>query len=283
MSEQPAAPAIIEAITPQVINEGATFGPFDLKKFIASPDVIGGPIRFKAELVSGSPLPKGLICMTDGTINGIPAPGTYGTYEVVITAENDSKIPFVTQFELIIKSRPSLDTPADFGNYKSKVWEALMKNLPLPELTDAVNRPITAMELYYLLQRFGVLTIWDVYNLEMPQEKTLLTLEGASKHYNIYDRGSCIVGAPKDLYSHDRTSEDALMTSRAMAREVYKRNWTVELAGFNKMIRGAWVELQHLGDKHGRHLDVLHFTPTVEDMRIYSEEARAIVAAGLGR
>jgi hypothetical protein len=77
--------------------------------------------------------------------------------------------------------------------------------------------------------------------------------------------------------------EDALITSRVMAREVYNRGWTIELSGFNKMVRGAWVELQHLGDKHGRHIDILRYDPSTDDMRIYTEQAKAFAASsGMG-
>lgn len=240
---------------------------------------MSGPVTYSAELSAGTPLPEGIACTADGVLTGIPVANTEGVYEIVITANNASKIPFTTKFQLTIKSKMSADV---FTNFKSQVWDALLKNLPVPELADILNRPISAVELYYLLQRFGVLTIWDVYNLEVPGEKVLLNLEGASQHYNIYDRGSCIVGAPKELFSHERTLEDALMTARAMAREVYKRNWTIELAGFNKMIRGAWVELQHLGNKNNRHIDILRYHPSQEDLRIYAEQVRAADMKAVG-
>lgn len=281
MAQQPGAPVLVKAIPSQIVNEGATFGPLNLDDFIQSSSEMSGAIQFQAELANGDPLVKGLICTRDGMLSGIPAVGTQGNYDVIIIAKNDAPTPFTTKFSLTIKERAAMDTDM-FGGYKTKVWEALIKNLPIPDMGELLNRPVSAVELYYLLQRFGVLTVWDVYNLEMPTGKKLLQLEGMSKHYNVYDRGSCIVGAPKDLFSYERTLEDALQTSRAIAREVYKRNWTVELSGFNKMIRGAWVELQLLGDKNGKHLDVLHFSPSADDLRIYAEKARAVAAASLG-
>lgn len=170
----------------------------------------------------------------------------------------------------------------NLNDLKQKVWEAAKENLPLPEMHEIFSREISAAELYYLLQRFAVLTIWDVYNLDVPGEKQLLQLEGVSKHYNIFDRGSCLVGAPKDLFTYDRTLADALQTAQVMAREAYNRNWTIELSGFNKMIRAAWVELQHLSDLKGRPIDILHFNPSTEDIRIYTEQSRARVAKEMG-
>lgn len=281
MDDQSSSPTLRKSIPSQVVNEGASFGPLNLNDFIQSPTEDDNPIRFRAELADGSPLPKGLICTPDGLLRGIPSSNTQGTYEVIITAEHDPGIPFTAQFQLTIKSRPVIETTEFIEIPKSQIWEALLKNIPMPELSEILERPITAVELYYLLQRFAVLTIWDVYNLDAPSEKTLLNLEGMNPYYNIYDRGSCIVGAPKDLFDHRRTLEDALHTARVMAREVYKRNWTIELSGFNKMIRAAWVELQIIGDRQGRHLDILRYDPSQEDMRIYSEKIKVMATLGM--
>ncbi len=271
--DQPNSPTLLKSIPSQIVNEGASFGPLNLNDFI---DTFGSNVRFQAVLSTGNSLPKGLICTQDGIISGIAGQGTAGSYEVIVTAENDSSIPFATQFLFTIKPGLAVEKAEFFDGVKAQVWEALLKDLPVPDLGDILNRPISAVEIFYLLQRFAVLTIWDVYNLEMPAEKKLLQLEDMSPHYNIYDRGSCIVGAPKDLFNHERTLEDALQTARVMAREVYKRNWTVELSGFNKMIRGSWCEFQLLGDKHGSHLDILRYDPTADDMKIYTEKASAM-------
>jgi hypothetical protein len=167
---------------------------------------------------------------------------------------------------------PETPSTPPFGpNYltelKKQVWEALGTNQASPQF-DPMTRDISPTEIYYLLQRWATVAIWDVYNLEPAGEKTLITLPGASPHYNIYDRGSCIVGAPKELFSYNRNLEDGLMTARAMADEVYRRGWTVELAGFNKLVRAAWVELQANGKKSGKYIEVLHFTPTLNDLKL---------------
>ncbi|MHB1948397.1 MAG: Ig domain-containing protein [Gammaproteobacteria bacterium] len=267
-------PVLVKPIPPQIVNEGAAFGPFNLKEYIESPDADSGTIRFMAELTTGAPLPKGLICTSEGIVSGIPAQGTMGTYDVLAVAENLSGIPFTAEFKLTIKERLTLETKEFLGDIKSRIWEALGKDLPIPEMGELLNRPVTAIEIYYLLQRWATLTIWDVYNLDSPGEKKLLTLEGCSSHYNIYDRGSCIIGAPKDLYSNERTLEDALQTSRAMAREVYNRGWVIEFAGFDKMVRAAWVELRHLSDKFGKEIEILHYVPTTDDLRIYTVQSQ---------
>lgn len=267
---EPEQPILVKPISPQIINEGAAYGPFNLNDYIQSTNKEGGVIRFQAEIKDGRSLPQGLICTESGYLSGIPAAGTQGEYTIVIVAENESHIPFTTEFQFTIKERIAMETADLYSELKSRVWEALGKDLPIPDIGELLERPITAVEVYYLLQRYATLTIWDVYNLDPPSEKQLIQVEGISKHYNIYDRGSCFVAAPKDLFSHERTLEDALQTSRALAREIYNRGWVIEFAGFDKMVRAAWIELQLLGDKHGKQLEILHYTPSEEDLRIYA-------------
>lgn len=270
-----AAPVKLNEIPPQVINERASYGPFPIKDYIKAEDA--SPIKFSASLVSGEPLPKGLICTEDGILTGIPAKGTEGVYEFLITASNDDgsldiTLPFTIQPTMTDNAAGYID------QLKSQVWEALEQNLPIPELSDMYAREITAADIYYLLQRWGVIIIWDAFNLEPAAGKTLLTLPNASPHYHVYDRGSCLVGAPVDLYSYDRTIEDGLQTARAMAAEVYKRNWTIEMAGVDKFTRAVWIEMQHLADQYGRKLEIINYTPSESDIKLYSTQ---VVTRGL--
>jgi len=271
-------PKLVKPIPAQVINEAGTFGPLDLKRFIQTSDPDSGALRFSALLESGTDLPTGLVCSVDGVISGSPIPGTAGEYTVEVTADNDSGVPLKTKFVLSIKTQIVLDDPLFLARFKAQVWESMGENLPIPEMAGIFNRPIMPIEIYYILQRFATLTIWDIYNLEPPGEKIPLKLEGCSKYYNVFDRGSCLIGAPKSLYSLERTLQDTLQTAKVVAREAYKRGWTIEFAGFNKMVRAAWVELQLLGDKHGNPLEILHYTPSNDDMRIYTAQARGMVS-----
>jgi len=269
MVDQSGSLRLKKPIPAQIVNEGAAFGPLNLNDFIQS----DSKMYIRAELADGQPLPKGLICTTEGMINGIPAAGTQGSYKVIVIAVNDEADELSVEFDFTIHSRMTMDDNNQlYKKLKAEIWEALGKNLPLPEMGDIFNRPITLNEIYYLLQRFAALTIWDVYNLDYPGEKKTLDLAGASKHYHVYDRGSCLVAAPKDLFSHERTLEDAMKTARAMAREVYKRGWVIEFAGFDKMVRAAWVELQILAEKHGKSLEILHYNPSPSDLKIVDAE-----------
>lgn len=275
------APVLVKPIPPQMVNEKAAYGPLNLKDFIKTPDS-DVPPRFQAEIKGGASLPKGLICTTDGILTGIPAQGTEGSYEIVLTAANDEgsfqvTVPFTIKAGLSVTSANYLD------QLKTQVWVALDQHLPIPDLAEMYERPITSLEIYYLLERYGILKIWDAFNLEPPGPLKELHLEDASPHYHVYDRGSQLVAAPKDLYSHERTLEDGLKTARAMAREVYKRNWTIELAGFDKMTRACWVELQHLADKFGHKLDVINFDPSLDDMKIYTTQVFDMSLRNRGR
>lgn len=263
------APIVIKPIPAQVINEGAAYGPFNLKDYIQ-----GESINFSAALDNGNALPTGMICTADGTLTGIPAKHSQGIYHVVITAEN-AEGSVDAEFDMTIKAGLT-DRPANyFDELKSQIWEAVGNNLPIPDLGELANRPISIVEYYYLLERWGILRVWDAFNLDPPGELHLLNLEGTSKHFNVYDRGSCIVAVPKDLFSHERTLLDGIVTAQAVAREVYKRGWTVELVGLDKYTRSAWLEIQHLGDQYGKQLEVINYQVSPQDVKLYTIQAQS--------
>jgi hypothetical protein len=266
----PALPVIAKPIPSVEALESGAFGPIDFNDYIKAPDNSKGSIKFFMELTDGEDLPQGLLCTTAGLFGGRPAVGTAGTYEVNLIARFNDEQPLFVQMVLSIKPGLVTDDPNHLNNLKNQVWAALGKNQPPPNFADALNRPVTATEIYYLLQQYASLSIWDVYNLEPPGEKILLSLDNSSPYYNIYDRGSCLVGAPKDLFSFQRTLADALQTARVMAQEVFKRGWTIEFSGFNKMAKAAWVEIQLQQDIQGRPMEILHYSPTQNDLKLYA-------------
>lgn len=264
------APVLVKAIPSQIVNERAAYGPFDLKEFIQVTEG-SDPAKFHAVLSTGAALPVGLICTEDGLLTGIPGKDTQGSYEFIITAQNaagalDARISFTI--------KPSLATSGDsyLDDIKAQVWEALGQNLPIPSFDEINDRPVVPGDVYYLLERWGTLTMWNVMNLDPASNKTLLHLEGASPHYEVYDCVSCLIMAPKDLFSHERTLEDALQTARAMAREIYKRDWTVQMAGFDKFVSAAWVEIQLLGRQYGKQIEVINFSPSSTDAKLYTDK-----------
>jgi len=261
-----------------VINEGAAYKPFDLKEFIQIPDP-RSQVRFQAGLEDGRPLPQGLICTSEGVLSGIPAKGTEGSYIVLIKAQDIEGEELATQFNLTINPVKIVQQQDLLRDLKAQVWEAVGKDQPLPVMPDLggiFNWPITPFDVYYLLERFAYLTIWDAYNLDSPGKAKPLILKEASSHYQVFDRGSCLVASPKDLFTYARTQKDALITARALAEEVYNRGWTIEFSGFDKMVRAAWVRLQILGKQKGKFLEILHYTASPEDSMIYTKEIGAL-------
>lgn len=262
-----AEPVVISPIPPQVVNELAAFAPFDLKNYVQSP---GEVVTFSGGLSNGAALPKGLVLTGDGLLTGIPAKGTEGTYDIEVTASTPSG-SITAIFGMTIKQSLA-QTVESIDAIKSQVWDALNQQLPIDGIEAILNLPITKLDIYYLLERWGTLTVWDAFNLDPSSEKKLLQIQGLSEHYQIYDRGSSLIMAPKELFSHERTLNDGIQSSRALAREIYQRGWTIEMAGLDKYTHAAWVEFQHLGDKHGKRLEIINYTPSPEELRAYQTE-----------
>lgn len=300
-------PVIIDPIPDQVVNEKAYFGPLNLNQFIAAvkmvklekephemseeelaainadmeanpekyeEDLNADPVTFSAGLSSGDGLPDGFICTPEGEISGIAKEGTLGSHEIKITASNEAGSVEAT-FRLTVKETLAASTmdSSQIDLLKAEAWKALEGDLPLPDLQAIYERNISPIDVYYLLERWGTLTIYNAYDLNPPGEKKAIELPGVSKHYQVYDRGCCLVSVPKKLFSHERTLADALQTARVMAREVYKREWAVELIGFEKFTRAAWVEIQLQVDKHGKELEIINYNPTADDINLYTKEA----------
>jgi hypothetical protein len=273
MALKPEFFTLLKPIPPQIVNEGATYGPLNLNDFFAGPT----PLTFIAQLSDGRSLPAGLICTTRGILNGIAGVGTQSSYTVKITARDDAGDTLDCEFPLTIKEKIAMDPAQLFGQLKTEIWEALGKNQPLPAIDELLSRPISPLEIYNLLLRFATLTVWDAYNLDFPGEKQLLDLPDCSPHYFIYDRGSCLLAAPKSLYSFERTRADALQTAKAIAKEAYKRGWgAVELVSFDRMMEvSAWLRLKGLGDETGKPVEVLRFSPTPEELRAYTLQVQS--------
>jgi hypothetical protein len=269
--------SLAKPIPDQVINEGASYKPFDFKVFLTSAGALGS-LQFQADLADGQALPKGLICTQDGILSGIPAQGAEGSYRVRLKITDIEGGVLVTSFNLVIKPANVAQPHSLLRELKQQVWAAVGQGQPIPTMPDIdhlLGSSITAAEYYHLLERYAYLIIWDADNMSFPGELVKLNLMGASDKFQVYDRGSCIVASPKDLYTHDRTPHDALITSRAMAEEAFKRNWTIEFSGFDKMVRAACVRLHVLSAQHQRKVSILHYALQPDDMMIYSREVAA--------
>lgn len=266
-----AAPVLKNPIPAQAVSERAAFGPFDLSDFFEVSE--GNEVHYVAELAGGVGLPKGMICLDNGIVTGIPAKGTRGEYEILIKASNDEG-SLDTKFSLsILPAILDKNTQEYFEDLKQQVWQALDQNLPIPEFSDLIGRDVTPLEVYFLLERWAVIKIYNVADLAAPGTKQELKLEGMSDLYVAYDRGSCLVACPKDIFSGEHTLADGIKAAQALAREAYKRNWAVELIGFDKLTRAAWVEIQHLIETHKKPMDVVNYDPSTQDLQIYRQQS----------
>jgi hypothetical protein len=266
------APVLVKAIAPQVVNERASYGPFFLFDYIQAPDS-DKLLNFSAQLGSGAALPAGLVCLAEGVLVGIPAEGTTGHYDIIVTGSNEAG-ECEASISFTIKEGFATPVDTEIDKRKAEIWNALDKNLQLPEFAQLAAHEITALDIYYLLERYGVLIIWNANDLNPAADKKAIQLAGASEHYHVYDRGSSFIAAPKDLYTHERTLLDGLKTAQAMATELYKRNWTIEMAGYDKFTRAVWVEYQRLEDMHGKNLKVMHYSPSSNDLRLYQSQSQ---------
>lgn len=152
-----------------------------------------------------------------------------------------------------------------FTEEKLAIWEAILQGQSIPELKALIDRPITHQEIYYLLSRISYFVIWDANNSAPAGALKALALKSASEHFNVYDRGSCIVATPKQLFDHNRTLLHSVQTAQAMAREVFQRAWKVEFGGFDKMVRAAWVEFELLSQQFAKPVSYSYFNPTPQD------------------
>jgi hypothetical protein len=181
--------------------------------------------------------------------------------EVMLTEEEEQEL-FKTLKEEAEK------TAGQFTEEKQAIWQAILQGQTIPEIQSLMDRPITHQEIYYLLGRMAYFVIWDAHNPAPAGELYPLRLQGIEEHFNVYDRGSCIVATPKHLFDHNRTLLHAVNVSQAMAHEVFKRGWTVEFGGFDKMVRAAWVEFELLSEKYEKPVKYSYFNPSPHDVDI---------------
>ena len=106
---------------------------------------------------------------------------------------------------------------------KAKYWELFSEGLELPDIEELLTRKVTPDEVYYLLERYATLIIWNAEDLSPSKDGTVIEIEGASKHFNVYDFGNALVMTPVDLISSERTYNDALQTAIAMIHLEYHR------------------------------------------------------------
>ncbi len=179
--------------------------------------------------------------------------------QLILTAEEERELfnTLKEQEEKII---------GQFTEERQAMWQAVLDGQSIPEIESLLNRSVTHQEVYYLLARMAYFVIWDASNPAPAGKLYPLSLIATDKHFHIYDRGSCLVATPKHLFDHNRTLLHAVKVAQAMAHEVFKRGWTVEFGGFDKMVRAAWIELELLAQKHEKPVRYSYFNPSPHDL-----------------
>ncbi|MGD9152502.1 MAG: putative Ig domain-containing protein [Gammaproteobacteria bacterium] len=254
-----------EVIPSVAVNEGSEVTAIDLNDYINNPT--GEALRFTVELVGGGSLPAGINFSADGILSGIPQAGTARPlpYEITIVAFNPKVAPLVMHFKLTIYAAAGKIDYNDFKNY----WQNFAEGLALPDIEQLLTREITPLDIYYMLGRFATLIIWNADDLTSATKGVVIDIPQASKLFKVYDFSSAIVTSPSDLYDPNRGLKDAIQTAKAMIREIKRRNWNIELAGYDKMVTAAWVEVQHLNKATpGNPIKVYNYEPSLFDTEV---------------
>ena len=269
-------------------NEGIKFDDFDLNEYIKNP--ADEPTQFTVELADGGSLPKGLICSEEGVFGGTPEKGTARDlpYELLFIAQSENADLLVLSTTLKIlpgveeEKAEADDIEEEVGEEVSeediekrkkgktieKFWKSFTEGKSF-DLEEILTRDISPMDVYYLLGRFGTLTIWNSDDLSPAAKGYLIELDDSSSHYLVFDFKVALVATPKDLFDYDRTIDASLKTARAMTREIHKRAWNIEMAGFDKMVTAAWVEVQHLNRLgEGHKIEIHHYEPSAADYEV---------------
>lgn len=249
------------------VNQGSELAPINFNDYIDNP--IGEALRFSVELVGGGALPAGIIFSQDGVLSGKPQLGTANVlpYEMTIVAFHPAVSPLVMHCKLMIREVPGEMDVDEFKTY----WQKFADGLDLPDLEQLLTRQITPLDIYYLLGRFATLIIWNADDLTPADKGVMIDIPYSSKLFKVYDFKSALVASPKDLYDPKRGLGDAIQTAKAMVHEIGRRKWNIELAGYDKMVTAAWVEVQHVKKMaKGHAIKVYNYEPSLYDTEVLS-------------
>lgn len=296
-------PILVHPIPEQTATVGQPYE-LDITQHIQNPSGEKSLLFFSVTSEDGFPLPMGLYSTSEGRLRGIPKKESYRPqgYILYITVQNEAQGELVAAIRLMIEEAPELDevegainlseadkealeerllhdlfAEAEMVRDQKKVWSAIALEGVIPEIQTIFDRPVTSTEMYYMLERFAHIVLWDIDNLDKPGELRSIFLGGAShEHFFIYDRGSCLEATPKKLFDHARSLQHGIDTAKAIAREAFARGWRVEFGGFDKMVRAAWVEMQCLAQKHQRGEHDTYYFPSAQDIELLQQEQQKL-------
>ncbi len=269
-------PKLLEEFLEFSLQAGSEITSIDLKKSIDNPSNIS--LKFSAELSLGGAMPENLTCSEDGVISGILARNTAALlpHSVSVVAEGEAIEPLAFDIYLYIVAAEGAEAeeaeelqPAELEfdlEQFDQYWKAFNDKLDLPDLEELLTRQITKRDIYYFINKFATLTVWNADDYRPADVGELISIQGESEHFMVYNFDVALVATPKDLYSTSRTMGDALQTARSMVQEAYKRKWNVELAGLDKMVSAGWVEAEWLNkNKDEYKMAVKNFIPSEND------------------
>jgi hypothetical protein len=236
-------------------TEGREMRRFDIARCSHTP---AKALSFSVDETNGQALPEGLSIDNRGQLSGRLSPGAsrHSPYQLLININGDDE-----QVAIELHVGPQM-LPEDISHAQAEIWKALESGAAIPEdIRKIVERPITKLDIYHLLERYAAFTIWNADDMQLADEGKKIKVSGLSDKFEAYDFGVCLVTTPKDLYSHTRTKGDMRQTARALAKEAHHRHWHVEFGGFDQMASTAWKEIQTLNKTSSHKMEVRNYTP----------------------
>lgn len=237
------------------ITEGRDMRPFDSSRCLAEDY---DATAFTMDAINGGDLPGGVDLDQLGVLRGVPMMGTSAgsPYKVVVDI-NDEDLHLPLEIHVGEQLRPD-----QISYRKGKIWKAFDDGETIPEdILEFVERPITKQDVYHLLERYASFTLWNADDMRLAENGNRIKINGSSDKFQVFDFDVCLVATPKDLFDSQRTLQDALVTARAMTREVHRRRWNVEFGGFDRMAYAGWLEVQTLNSKSRHKMTIKNYTP----------------------
>lgn len=216
------------------------------------------------DTAKGDALPDGLTLDDKGVIRGVPRMGASvgSPYQLMIDINDE------TCFQPIELRVGIQMNPEEIAKRQLDIWRAYQQGAELPQdFIELLDRPITKLDVYHLVERFASFTVWNADDLALAKTGRKIKIRDVSEKYQVYDFDVCLVATPKDLYASDRSLTHALHTAKAMVREAHRRRWHVEFGGFDKMAMAAWYEVNNLNSRSRHKMAVRNYTPPAEAAR----------------
>ena len=141
-------------------------------------------------------------------------------------------------------------------------------SLPLNDEKNSANPlatcDLTILWMLYFLKHMSPLIVWNADDVTPESKLEVLDVPKLNQHFHIFDRGSSLVLAPKDLFSHIRTLNDTLSAVKSLVDMIRKKGWSkIEMAGFEILTRMFWVHNEVANAlSSGLRVEITHYEPS---------------------